>query len=174
MNTLDTIFNRKSTRSFKAEQIPEESLEIILKAGSASPIAMARYDSVHITVVQNEEVIARIFKEAEEEALKSLGVRKNMNYGAKTIVVISSIPTHRIGMEYINSGIVVENMVLAATDLGIDSVILGSPIAALAKNCQLKEMIGIPDGFTPIIGAALGYATQDEQPKEHSITTNRI
>ena len=174
MNTFDVIFSRKSTRSFKAQQIPEEALEMILKAGSASPIAMARYDSIHITVVQSEEAITRIFNEAEEEALRSLGVRKNMNYGAKTIVVISSIPTHRAGMEYINSGIVVENMVLAATDLGIDSVILGSPIAALSKNSEVKNMICIPEGFTPIIGAAFGYATQDEQPKEHTISVNRI
>ncbi len=174
MNTLETIFTRKSTRSYTDKQISEESLDTIIKAACASPVAMARYDSLHITVVQNDDIIAEIYREAEEEAERSLGVRKNMNYGARTLVVISSMPTHRAGMEYINSGIVVENMVIAATDLGIDSVILGAPIAALAKSELLTKKIGIPEGFTPIIGAAFGYGTENAPVKAHSIRVNRI
>ena len=51
MNTLDAILSRKSTRAYTGERIPQEALENILKAAFASPIAMAQYESLHITVI---------------------------------------------------------------------------------------------------------------------------
>ena len=95
------------------------------------------------------------------------------NYGAKTMIIVSSLPPHREGMDYANGGIVIENMVLAATAIGIDSYIMGAPIAALAGNAALARMVGIPDGFTPVLGAVFGYAAEDEPAKEHTITVNR-
>jgi nitroreductase len=174
MNTLEAIAKRKSTRSYKAEQIGEEALAAIIKAGCAAPIALAKYDSLHITVVQNEDLIAEIFDQAQEAVFAAIGVRKSLNYGAKTLVVVSSLPPHREGMDYANGGIVIENMVLAATDLGIDSCIMGAPIAALAGNAELSKAVGIPDGFTPVLGVVFGYATEDAPAKEHMITVNRV
>ena len=60
MNTLEAIAKRKSTRAYTDRQIPEEVLDAILKAGCAAPVAMARYDSLHITVVQTKELIDRV------------------------------------------------------------------------------------------------------------------
>lgn len=174
MNTLDAIFSRKSTRAYKSEQISEEALETIIKAGCAAPIGMGRYDTLHITVVQNEEILTKIYKEAEESMFKLVGIRKNMDYGAKTMIVVSSMPAYREGMDAANVGIVIENMVIAATDLGIDSVILGGPMPAIEESGELKQLLGIPDGFTPILGVALGYAVEDEPAKVHTINVNRV
>lgn len=174
MNTLETIKSRKSTRAYKNEQISDDALEIILKAGMAAPVAMAAYDSLHITVVQNEQLIKRIFDEAQEAVFATIGVRKSLDYGAKTLIVVSSKPAHRIGMDYANGGIVIENMVLAATDIGIDSCIMGAPIAALSQNTELSNLVGIPDGFTPVLGAVFGYAESEEPAKEHTISVNRV
>ena len=77
-------------------------------------------------------------------------------------------------MDYANGGIVIENMVLAATALGIDSCIMGAPIAALAGNAELSALVGVPDGFTPVLGAVFGYAAEDAPAKEHTITVNRV
>ena len=60
MNTLEAIAKRKSTRSYRPEQLPEETLQAILKAGCAAPVAMARYDSLHITVVQTQTLLDRV------------------------------------------------------------------------------------------------------------------
>lgn len=174
MNTLEAIAKRKSTRSYRAEQIGEEALAVIIKAGCAAPIALAKYDSLHITVVQDEEKIEQIFDQAQKAVFAAIGERRNLNYGAKTLIVVSSLPSHRVGMDYANGGIVIENMVLAATDLGIDSCIMGAPIAALAENAELSTSVGIPDGFTPVLGAVFGYATENLPAKEHTITVNRV
>lgn len=62
MNTLEAINKRVTCRAYKPEQISEEALETILKAGMAAPVASAKYDSMHITVVENEAVFFKEYK----------------------------------------------------------------------------------------------------------------
>lgn len=174
MNTLEAITTRKSTRSYKPEQISEEALQTILKAGCAAPIAMARYDSLQITVVQSQQLLDRVNAVAAEAVFKVLGTRENMDFGAKTLILVSSTPIHRVGTDHANVGIVVENMVLAATDLGIDSVILGAAPAAVAQDVELMKDLGIPEGFTPLLGAFFGYGAENAPAKEHTIAINRV
>ena len=78
MNTLEAIAKRKSTRNYKPEQIPEDALQAILKAGIAAPVAMAKYDSLHITVVQNPEILAKINAATADMLFKVMGVRKRI------------------------------------------------------------------------------------------------
>lgn len=174
MNTLEAIAKRKSTRNYKPEQIPEEALQTILQAGSAAPVAMAKYDSLHITVVQDQKLLDRINKATEEVFFQMLGVRRNMDFGAKTLLFVSSKEVHRPGTDHANAGIVMENMVLAATALGIDSVILGGAPAAVAKDGKLMKELGIPEGFRPLLGCFLGYGAENTPVKEHSISVNRV
>ena len=65
-------------------------------------------------------------------------------------------------------------MVLAATDLGLDTVILGGAPRMIAEDEAFMKELGIPEGFKPVLGACLGYATTDEPAKEHSIAVNRV
>lgn len=175
MNTLEAIATRKSTRAYRPEQISEEALDTILKAASAAPIAMAKYDMLHITVIQSEEMIARINDLSADFFFKRTGMKKNMDFGAKTVIFVSTDPTaFSPEMAYANTGIVVENMVLAATDLGISTVILGGAPRMIAEDEALMKDLGIPVGFKPVLGACLGYATTDEPAKEHSIAVNRV
>ena len=175
MNTLEAIAQRKSTRSYTSTPVPEEALNAILQAGFAAPVAMARYDSLHITVLQNEAIVRRINDMTAEMFYKRMGVKKNTDFGARTLLLVSTnaegLPPE---MAYANVGIVVENMVLAATDLGISSVILGGAPSIVAQHAELVEALGIPAGFKPVLGAAFGYAVTDEPAKDHTITVNRI
>ena len=175
MNTLEAISKRKSTRSYTAVPVPEEALNAVLQAGFAAPVAMARYDSLHITVIQSEEIIRRINDMTAEMFAKRMGVKKNTDFGARTLLLVSTategLPPE---MAYANVGIVVENMVLAATDLGLDTVILGGAPRMIAEDEGFMKELGIPAGFMPVLGTCLGYATADEPPKEHSIAVNRV
>ena len=174
MDTLEAIARRKSTRCYKPEQIPETVLQQILKAGCAAPVSMANYDSLLITVVQNRELLDKINKASEEALFQMTGIRKNGDYGAQTLILVSSTPVHRPGAEYTNAGIVIENMVLAATALGVDSVILGAAPAAISMDGAFMKELGIPEGHTPLLGAAFGYGAEETPVKEHTIAINRI
>ena len=71
-------------------------------------------------------------------------------------------------------GIVGENMVLAATALGIDSVMLGAAPAAVAQDPVLTKDLGIPEGYKPMLGIFIGYGVHDAPAKEHTISFNRV
>ena len=173
MQTLEAIAKRKSTRSYKPEKISEESLQTILKAAFAAPVAMGNYDSLHLTVVEDSALLDAI-NTATTETMRKIGLNKNADYGAKTLILVSSTPVHRPGTDHANAGIVVENMVLAATAMGIDSVILGAAPAAIAQNEQLLKALEIPEGYIPLLGLFLGYGTEDAPAKSHAITVNRV
>ncbi len=174
MQTLEAIAKRKSTRNYKMQRISEEELQEILKAASAAPVAMANYKSLHITVVEKQEFLDKIIAAGEEALAKITGVRESGDFGAKTLILVSSTPVHRPGTEYINAGIVIENMVLAATGMGIDSVILGAAPAAVAQDKELVRELGIPEGYTPLVGAFFGYGAEETPVRGHTIAVNRI
>ena len=175
MNTLEAIAKRRSTRAYRNEQITEEELSVILKAADASPIAMAKYETLHITVVQDEKLIKRINDLTSEMFSRMAGEKRDVDYGAKTLIFVSAngegLPPE---MTYANVGIVVENMVLAATDLGVDSVILGGSPRVMVNDAELMRELGVPEGFRPVLGAAFGYAADEGAPREHGFAKNRV
>ena len=175
MKRIDSILKRYSCRNYDGRQISESDLDIILKAGMSAPVARGLYENLHITVVQNEELIKEIFAVTEEEMYKQLNIRRNMNFGAKTFIVVSSIPsTYATGMEYVNAGCIVENMILAASMLNIDSVMMAAPTRSISDKKELLLKLGIPSGYVPLLSSFFGYAKEQEDPKEHSISLNRV
>jgi nitroreductase len=173
VNTLEAMKNRKSCRAYKAGRIPEEALETILQAGMSAPVASGAYDSLHITVVQNEETLKRIFNATSDLVFRFLKVRKNMDFGAGTLVLVSSRPAMMPGMEYANAAAVVENMVLAATDMGFGNLFWAGAAAAVAQDEELRQSLGIPEGFKPLLCASFGDAANEENAKKHAISVNR-
>ena len=174
MNTLEAIAKRVSVRKYKSEQIPEEALEKILKAGMSAPVATAKYDGMHMTVVQNEELLQQISDETSDFISKIFGFRKEMDFGAKTLVIISGTEGMVPGMEYINAGCIAENMLLAATSMGIDNIVWAAACGVISKNESLMNKLGIPEGFKPLLCASFGYAENEEPAKDHTIAVNRV
>ena len=174
MNTLEAIAKRVSIRSFKPNQIPEEDLQGILKAGMAAPVGSNDYASLHLTVIQDAAILNEISEAVNEMIFKMLGKRMNKNFGAPTMIVVSSKQGRVPGIEMANTGTVLENMVLAATDMGIDSIIWGGASAVIAQSVELRTRLQIPEGYNPTLVASFGYAENKQEARQHSITVNRI
>ncbi|SHO43080.1 nitroreductase family protein [Anaerocolumna xylanovorans] len=173
METLKAMALRKSVRAYKDEQIAEEKLETILSAGCAAPVGMARYDSLHLTVIQDKEVI----KKVSESIMQMLKRENDPLYGARTLILVSSQEMPAPGLDYTNASCVMENMLLTGADLGIGSVIVWGIALAVEANESLKEALSIPEGFKPLIGACFGYAADTEQKEKEltvKIQSNRV
>ena len=174
MTALEAIAKRYSCRSYKPEQIPEEALTEILKAGMAAPVGSAAYDTLHITVIQSWELLNEISDAVSEMVSKIFGRKVDKNFGAPTMIIVSAQPGRMPGMEYANAACVLENMLIAATSLGIDNIIHGGGSAVVAQSQELMQKLAIPEGFKPALCASFGYAIQEEAPKNHTITVNRV
>lgn len=161
---LDT---RKSVRSYTGEAISEETRKKILHAANASPVGRAKYETVHLTVIQDKEILAeleqntaRIFKEENRSFL----------YGAPELMIVSTATTDNVG--YSNAAIIAHDMSLAAVDEGVGVCHIWGCIVALAANKELVAKLGIPDGFTPACAVAIGKT--DEVYTAREIPDDRI
>ena len=174
MNAIESIMNRKSVRAYKPEQIDGDTLQTILHAGMAAPVASGAYDTLHITVVQDQNLFSAIDAGVSELLFTMLGKKIDKTFGAPTMVFISSKAAKIPGLEYANAACVLENMAIAATGLGVGSIIWGGAAMAVAQSARLTERLEIPEGYKPILCISLGYAKEEEPPKKHQIKMNEV
>ncbi len=174
METIQAIMSRKSTRAYKEEQISDKDLDTILQAGMTAPVGSGDYDSLHLTVVQNQSIFRKISDAVTELILKMTGKKMDKNFGAPTMIFVSSKPAMVSGLEYANAACVIENMAIAATGLGIDNIVWAGASAAVAQNPELLKELQIPEGYKPVICISLGYAKEEETPKKHVINVNKV
>ena len=170
MDVLQAISNRRSHRSYKKEQIPEEMLSAVLKAGLEAPSAVNR-QPWHFSVVQDQELLQEIHDEAAKVMGKGGSPRFanpdfQMFYHAPTVVFLFG--EKDFSWTQVDCGIAVENMALAAEGLGMGSVILGLPKPAFLgqKADQLRARLACPEGYDFVIALALGYADDTKDPHD--------
>lgn len=171
METLKAIATRKSTRSFKADHIPEDILETILDAGCAAPVGHGEYDSLRLTVVQDKEMLDRIREVAMDCFRDPI---RDIYYGAPTVIIISA---RQAELSMANAGCIANTMMLAATDLGIDNIYIWGTVLAFRDEPELAEEIGLPEDFMPIASVALGYAENPdhtEKPWQRTLHIDRL
>ncbi|MDR1093657.1 MAG: nitroreductase [Clostridiales bacterium] len=163
---LQAIYDRRSVRAFKPQQVKEDDLTLILEAGRQAPSAK-NGQPWHFTVVQRKSLSDRIGAAAKEAYAKDPEFAKkspwmlkpefNLLYGAPTVVWVSGEASNPNAQG--DCGIAVENMAIAAHSLGLNSCIIISALPAFAtKNGPtfIKDL-GIPEGFKPMYAFALGY-----------------
>ena len=171
MNTLETICRRKSVRSYTGEQITDAELNSILKAAQAAPVGNAKYDTVHLTVITSKALLEKIDKAAAEFFGDPTG---HPLYGAPTLILVSS-PVNGTAKDkspISNCSCIVENMSLEAVELGIGTVHIWGAVAGLNTRPDLVKELGLPEGFSPVCGIALGK-TEEKYP-EREIPMDRI
>ncbi|MCD8347483.1 MAG: nitroreductase family protein [Lachnospiraceae bacterium] len=176
MQTLEAIAKRKSTRDFDPDKaVPEEIVDTIVKAGCQAPIGANKRDSLHLTVCRNKEILNEI-NQSTAAAMKT--EPRDFFYGAPAVIIVSASEKQMApGIEYANAACVIENMLIAATDAGVDNIYLWGGVQALAKNADLCAKMGIPEGFKPVSAAALGYSksgSAEARELSVSLTVNYI
>ena len=176
MDILQAISDRRSHRAYRTEQLPEEVLSAILRAGLEAPSAR-NHQPWHYSVVQNAELIQTVHDEAAAVMGKGGSPRFadpdfQMFYHAPTVIFLFG--EKEFGWTQVDCGIAVENMALAAEGLGIGSVILGLPKPAFAGNRadELRARLGCPEGYDFVIALALGYATDTKEA--HDLREEKI
>lgn len=175
MELIKAIAVRKSTRSYKNEQINDESLDTILKAGCAAPVGMGAYNTVHLTVVQNSDLLDK-FVTVTRQVFGN--PKMDPFYGAPTLIIVSGKPNEKApAVEVANAACIVENMSLTATDMGLGSVYLLGFLFAISTDKELLKELNLPEGFVPASALAIGYPTEpltQEKELKQTISLNVI
>ncbi len=144
MDTLQTIFERRSVRKYKQEAIPAEHLQQILEAGRQAPSAANR-QPWHIIVVSDPEQRQRVADACNGQMWMA---------DAAYILVALGLPQVSNKWYPVDVSIMLENMVLAAKSLGYGTCWIGAFDSAKVKTvCQIPAdlevvactPLGVPD-----------------------------
>lgn len=171
---LDKAMNiRKSVRSYTGEAITDKQLQKILTAAYEAPIGMGKYDSIHLTVITNKDLL----NEIDAEAAKFFG-SPSMHplYGAPMLIVISSKDQGNVASA--NVGFIIQNMSLAAVEEGLGQCIIYGGTVAITQNKNTLSKLNLPEGYTPLGSITLGRTKEEYAdrtiPEKHKFQMNTI
>lgn len=163
--TLQTIRNRYSCRSFTGEAIAQEKVEAIALAGIQAPSAMNQ-QPWKVVVIKDKSLIDEMdaatmdfFSKQEDKSAydRMMGRGGKVFYNAPVMYVVVKKDNADL-----DCGIVVENMALAASSLGFGNVICGlaGMVFATEKGQEFKEKI-IPEGYEFAVSLLVGEPARD-------------
>ena len=150
MDTLQTIFERRSIRRYKKEPIPVEELKQILEAGRQAPSAANR-QSWHFVVVGDPQQKQRMAQACNGQMWMA---------DAAYILVAVGLPAVSEKWYKVDVAIAMENMVLAARSLGYGTCWIGA-----FKPDDVKGVCGIPQETDVVACAPLGVPDVDPETR---------
>ncbi len=179
MDYLELLRYRRSTRNFTDEQISQDDLTNILTAANSAPVGSNLYRDIHLTVVQNRDVLDKLSEAAAKRWEDKAKVKKIIGdipiaelsrnvydpfYGAPTVIFVSH-REHNIqpGIEFSNVACITYSMHLAATALGLGSVLMWFALESMREIPELDNttVLDLPADFEPLIGIAIGHPVKE-------------
>lgn len=163
MKLSDVFALRQSCREFTGEQISDKQLDSLLRAAYAAPAARGGYDGLHLTVLQNAQAMERWTEIFREMAGEDEG---DPIHGAPTLIVAAETgeqPALRIAED---AAVIVENMHLAATALGLGSFYIMGLVMATRSNPEVSEILKLPEGYVPAAALAVGFPAKELSQRE--------
>lgn len=158
--TLKTLCERRSCRSYSDRQVDPAALEEILKAGTYAPTGMGR-QAPKIVVIQDKETIAQL----EQMNAKIMGnPDAHPFYGAPTVLIVLTDPEIFTHLE--DGSLVMGNLMNAAWSVGVDSCWIHRARQEFdsPEGKALLKKWGIDERYIGVGHCILGYGTGEYRP----------
>ena len=155
MNTLEAIFTRRSVRKFDGRAIEPDTLHTLLSAAMSGPCCVNARDWSFL-VVTNRETLGKM---ADANGRPAEPLR---SAAAGILICGDTARSFPPAKDYwiIDGAIAGQNLCLAAHELGIGSVWLGTwPEMDRVKN--QRALFSLPESVIPHSDSALGYPVED-------------
>ncbi len=154
--TIKTILERKSCRSYTDEQVPEELLKTVVDCGLAAPSGRNR-QPVFSVVIQDKTTIEKLSK----INASIMGVESDPFYGAPTVIVVLAKAGERTSLE--DGCLVLGNMLTAAYALGLGACWIhrARETFETPEGKDLLRQWGITEEVFGVGNCILGYPDGD-------------
>lgn len=158
MNIFDIFKSRRSIRSFKSEEVPDEYIRKILEAARWAPSA-GNVQPWEFIIIRNLE----IKREIARAALNQVFIEE------APVVIVVCADEARSGWAYGSRGAnlyciqdtaaATENMLLAAYALGLGACWVGA-----FREDEVKRILKLPRGIRPVAIVPIGYPAERPSP----------
>ena len=157
--TLKTLTERRSCRSYKADPVPQEILDQILEAGTYAATGMGKQSPIMIAVTDKE-----VRDQLSRMNAAVMGANTDPFYGAPVLIVVladRSVPTYLY-----DGSLVMGNLMNAAHSLGIASCWIHRAKEEFdsEEGKTILKKLGIEGDYEGIGHCILGYAAQESKP----------
>ena len=154
--TIKTLLERRSVRTYSDKLVPDNVLKEILKAGTYAPSGMGK-QSAKIVLIKNKEVRDKVAK----LNAAVMGRDADPFYGAPYVAVVFA---DKNVMTYLYDGsLVMGNLLNAAYSLGVDSCWIhrAKEVFESAEGKALMKEWGLSQDYEGIGNCILGYRKED-------------
>jgi len=176
-DVLKTIAERSACRDYKDQPVEREKIEAIVKAGLQAPSALNKQPWKILAITDkglideiNDHVFDRIKSREDQTAYLRIMERGGKPYYNAPVMILVLKRTDVVGeWDFIDCGIVVQNMALAAQSLGLGNVIAAMTGTAFTRSEQKEEFmakVSWPENYEFAIGMLVGYGNKSKEPHE--------
>jgi len=167
-NVFEAILARRSVRAYAPDGLDRNTVQTLLEAAVRAPTAMHEEPWAFV-VVQDHALLQRLSDLAKPIFVEEMRHRNsqgtshsfdhftrpdfNIFHGADTLIVICAKPSSPFVAA--DCWLAAENLMLAATAIGLGSCVIGSAVAALNIH-KVKTELGIPDEYSAIAPIVVG------------------
>lgn len=164
--TIKTILTHASIRQFTNQDVSDELIEQIARAGQQAPFTGQMYACVYTRCKEKRQELTKYFGQLPLKGpvfmLFCLDFRKLEKFISSKGRQNTANDTMMMFLGIQDVAYFGQNMVLAAESLGLGTVFLGS-----APNFapELSEMFNLPERVYPVVGMVLGYPAEQPKPR---------
>lgn len=185
LTALDVIYSRRSIRAYVPERLAETTVQALIDAAVQAPTAMGM-PTTSFVVVQNPRRLARLsdlsktvwsrqaethperfihlrFDAGEEFLARLADPAFDIFHGATTLIVICSRGSE--WWETAGCWMAAENLMLAASALGLGSCCIGAAVDAL-NTPEMRMELAIQPNFVAVAPIVVGIPAQPAEPLE--------
>lgn len=174
MNVFEAILARRSVRKYTSRKVDARKISSLLEAAVRAPSAMNEAPWAFL-IIQDKHLLHELsdrakplFSEQLERSGHDLGMLNhedfNVFYDANTLIVICAESGRTFALA--DCWLAAENLLLAASAMGLGSCIIGASLPALNVP-EEKLRLGISGKYEAVVPIVVGY------PYEETIATAR-
>jgi nitroreductase len=168
----DLLKMRRAVRSYTGERVPRETLERIARAARRGPNA-GYSQGLRILVVDDPETIGALVQADADEKSRAWFVNAAAHYFVLTreqdyhdrytqpdkLAITSGVEiVWPVPFWHVDAGAAMMLVMLAALEEGLGSGVYG---VTVDDDARVRELLGIPDDLTIVVGITVGHAAED-------------
>ena len=175
-SVAEAIKQRRSIRAYKDMPVEREKLQTLAELGVAAPSAM-NFQEWEVRIVDNKEWIdsaTKSYLAAIEGTGKADYMLRDANFknifrNAPAVIFVAAPEGLFSG---VNVGLLGENIMLAAVEMGLGTCCLGSVQAIFAEPAMADCLasLGFSEGYRLSYAIAVGYPNEKPEAKPRDLT----
>ena len=151
MDVYEAVRTRLTVREFKPDPVPDEVVQKMLRAVQWAPSSRNR-QPWHLVVVRDKDMLRKI---------GSIASSGRFVADAPMAIAVAMENADRPDLD---TGRAVQQMELVAWEEGLGTCFVGLRLAE--QNRQIKELLGIPEGFDLVTVLPFGYRLVEGQGRQ--------